>query len=77
VRKGLQRLAVERTKRASLLNRLMEWIEDSEGLRDPQWNVRETWKLESGLDARQFEVYLRLLPESHRKMWESFEGHSA
>jgi predicted RNA methylase len=73
---GQERLAEERNKQKELLADLMAWIEDAEEMKKryknaQQEDVREMWLTESGLDISILDLYIRLLPESHRTIWKS------
>ena len=72
--------------RAKLLANLQIWIEDTEDMmqhaqkhdphdrRNRQRDVRELWTTFSGLDDGQMDVFLKLLPETHKAMWQSLAG---
>ena len=81
--KGQEQPANVQTK---LLANLQIWIEDTEDMmqhaqkhdphdrRNRQRDVRELWTTFSGLDDGQMDVFLKLLPETHKAMWQSLAG---
>lgn len=82
---GQQRLAEEQARR-KLLEDLKCWIEDFEDLmiyhrkhdpnerRNRQRDVRGMWKNHTGLDGKEMDKYLNMLPAEHQLMWKSLAG---